>query len=211
MSRSKRAGRPVPFLDELVRKILAGEKDHTRRILRSKDFLEYGGVGDLLYVRETVRAEKLDGVLGLRYRADDAFVPFSTKYEDGVGWSEWATLYQYQGAEGRYVPPLHSPRWASRLTLRILETRVERIQAITREDAIREGVGRADGLEGRNPVARFRDLWTVTYGPHAWGRNDWVQVIAFDPIRKHIDEVIANGDEATRAREPLERDQQGRP
>lgn len=51
-----------------------------------------------------------------------------------------------------WTPPIHMPRWASRLTLEVLSVRAERLQEITEEDAI---------LEGFQPVKK--QIWWQGY------------------------------------------------
>lgn len=104
------------------------------------------------------------------------------------------------------IPSIHMPRWASRLTLRITNTRAERLQDISEADAREEGL-RSEGLErhllwsGRAnerptlPSAKqaFLDhVWTDLYGEHetkSVGANPWVWVYEFEVIRKNVDEV----------------------
>ena len=91
----------------------------------------------------------------------------------------WARLVIFEG-----------PRWASRLTLLVTDVRVQRVQEISEEDAIAEGVkGRLKQFArhpGQEPagqwtaVEEFESLWEQTYGPGAWERNDWVWAIGFE-------------------------------
>lgn len=94
----------------------------------------YGEPGDLLWVREAWcfgDQEPCDCLPNaclcrpsVHYRADWAGI------DDDVSWRS----------------PTHMPRWASRLTLRVLAVRVERLQEITEGDAIAEGVERRGDL-----------------------------------------------------------------
>ena len=124
--------------------------------------------------------------------------------------------------DGRKAPPLRwrspmfMPRWASRLTLIVESVRVERLQEITEEDAIREGVVaqpgaadgchftvNADGMHLQSSTARgaFFRLWKTLHPEHDFDdptgeRNDseidanpWVAVIGFRVIRKNIGRI----------------------
>ena len=93
----------------------------------------------------------------------------------------------------RHRPSIHMPRWASRILLEVTAVRVERLQDITEEQAIAEGIdldALADSQErydmvlagscaaGRaTPITAFRDLWLSTGGD--WDANPWVWVIQF--------------------------------
>lgn len=118
----------------------------------------YGGVGDRLWVRETWTHH-----FGrLLYRADCD--PKSYEY----------------GAKG-WKPSIHMPRRLSRLTLEIMGVRVERVQDITEEDAIAEGMqapGIPAAITNRTAFARLWDTINAKRG-YSWAVNPWVWVIEF--------------------------------
>lgn len=97
-------------------------------------------------------------------------------------------------------PSIHMPRWASRITLKVLEVRVERLHAISAKDIIAEGaVLRGHEVEGlgKCPVSAFdgacypdlRSVWAAGWakinGPESWKSNPWVWVIGFAKISNH--------------------------
>lgn len=98
---------------------------------------------------------------------------------------------------GPWKPAIHMPRWASRILLEVTDVRVERLQAITEEDAIAEGAepisirfidaGPGFSMNGHPVMAAgggglsarevFGDLWDSIYGN--WESNPWVWVVSF--------------------------------
>jgi hypothetical protein len=164
-------------------------------------------VGDLLWVREACRAEELrSGADGIRTRADHAWRGIPCTREAGEA---WLALYTYRGHSGSpvgpWVPPIHMPRSASRLTLRVTDVRVQRLQEISEEDAAAEGLWYCDDgpgagfwysgpdmaghVWGDGSVECFSRLWNEIHGPDAWASNPWVAAISFDVIRANVDEV----------------------
>lgn len=85
--------------------------------------------GDRLWVRESLK------------RAPDLWVYSADGAE--VGWPARQAL---AGKLLDYAPSIHMPKAASRLTLTVTDVRVQRLQDISEEDAIAEGV--PDDLEG---------------------------------------------------------------
>lgn len=206
--------RPIIFSGEMVRALLAGRKTQTRRVLKPQptevDFvgrwyrMPFGGlsldchrlpyvVGQRLWVREAFGiAHRGDSAPGgyhydpeAHYRAEDPdFTP------DGPQWEPW-----------RRRSPIHMPRWASRVTLTVTDVRVERLQAISEDDARAEGVdptgwvpsyanpdnsGCDDSQSARDA---FSDLWDTLRGPGSWDADPWVTVLTFTTALRNIDEV----------------------
>lgn len=168
--------RPVLFSGSMVRAILSGAKGQTRRVVR-QSASPYGRRGDGLWVRETFASgyglaevdspDHLNALPDARpaprviYRADGAVLPA------GCSWR----------------PSIFMPRPFSRLKLVIRETRVERLQTITPDDA------RAEGIDGSSttPVDDFSALWDLINGSRpgcAWSANPLVHVITFEVERR---------------------------
>ncbi|WP_287918079.1 hypothetical protein [Comamonas sp.] len=157
-----------------------------------------GQPGDRIYVRETfVQGFKTDPSTGdlLQWGADGEELPMTTWFratDGGISWSDddgWETNVPWK-------PSIHMPKDLARIWLEITGVRVERLQDISNEDAIAEGVNRiSHGREGdyysaiRNeqhpknwtyPDDAFRELWESTGGD--WAANPWVWVIDFKTI-----------------------------
>jgi hypothetical protein len=208
--------RPILFKAEMVRAILDGRKTQTRRIVKGARHegighchwsgtgwahlwphggcscqsvaCPYGAPGDRLWVREAWTRFPPDAPDGMGeaiyYRAEPGNLRDSatnTMEQNGVKWR----------------PPIRMPRWASRITLEIVDVRVERLHSITEADAVAEGVGLShraispyesewsfwDYL-GNAPcygMARdsFASLWESINGPGSWDANPWVWAVQF--------------------------------
>jgi hypothetical protein len=165
--------RGILFKGPLVRAIIEGRKSQTRRIIKRPEkytgirdcafCCPYGAPGDLLWVKETWQRDPA-GKLPTCFRADGCRCGF----------------------EHAWRSPLFLSRELSRLTLRITDVRVQRLQEISEEDAKAEGVEPAiAGLDERGPLKRYRTGfvrgWSSIHGPESWARNDWVWAITFVP------------------------------
>ena len=90
----------------------------------------------------------------------------------------------------KWVPSIHMPRWASRITLEITDVRVERVQEITPKDALSEGTTYEQHYEGLgNPcdetriLNSFIELWDSAAKPgYKWEDNPWVWVVEFKRV-----------------------------
>lgn len=133
----------------------------------------YGQPGDKLWVREAWRTIGDDG------RCND--VPPRDLQPSPV-WYEADGKAAISELVGKYRPPMFMPRWASRITLEITNVRVERLQEISNDDALAEGINRP--IDARYPVDEFRALWdsiNATRG-FGWDVNSWVWVVEFRRI-----------------------------
>ena len=95
----------------------------------------------------------------------------------------------------KWCPSIHMPRWASRIDLEVVKVRVERLQDISEEDSLAEGVealrGQFEGafsagknaLSGTTAKECYERLWNEINGPENWNANPWVWVVEFKRIR----------------------------
>ncbi|WP_444959704.1 hypothetical protein [Microbulbifer sp. VVAC002] len=221
MTNSDVRERPILFNGDMVRAILDGRKTQTRRLMKPQpepsphgghwwacDTVEsmvkveeqlnndgswagfagsvcpYGQTGERLWVRETHHLSHQNKVI---YKADYSFNPFRED-ECGEDCSMVGEVWR---------PSIHMPRWASRITLEIANVRVERIQDISDEDALAEGILNSTlqtpptntvmyhcgpwptPICGESARDAYGALWESIYGKDGWDQNPWVWVIEF--------------------------------
>ena len=197
---------PILFNIEMVQALLAGRKTCTRRLVKFlpgknpqwtgyiKDGLMlYNGKnepcirkapyqpGDILYVRETWGKGYEEGTY--IYKADDKLADLPT-FKDST--------------KLIYRPSIHMPKEASRIWLKVTDVRVERLQEITKAEAILEGaidnrafIHSPDNEYDHIHTARehFIDIWNSTIKKsdldiYGWSANPWVWVIEFERCEK---------------------------
>lgn len=140
-----------------------------------------GVPGDRLWVRETWSpwSDVVDCDEAAKLRDARAQMPWAcVLYGADRAWSN----SQPSDNGGRWRPSIHMPRWASRLTLDVVSVRVERLQAITEEDARAEGVAvdPAALASGATHRQAFADLWDSLNAKRApWASDPWVWRVEF--------------------------------
>ncbi len=203
---------PMIFNTEMVKALLDGRKTVTRRPI--KLFGEYNrvvensekteryvtdknnphqkwlkfpiNIGDLIYVRETFQGPLFDADKESDYLNDrDKYRhPRYCVYAATDKRPEFFDV-DSQDTVSRWKPSIHMPRWASRLTLKVTDVRIERVQDITVEQALSEGITH----HSMNcPIAEFGQIWDSIY--QDWDKNPYVWVIEFEVIHKNVDEVL---------------------
>lgn len=215
------AEQPIIFSAPMIRALLDGRKTQTRRVIKDAIgdldrpmMMDDGSwhvvssrgtdmspirvpwrVGDRLWVRENIYGDEnpWGGQQGVRYVADND-LNCELGFHKG-----FFKLRLYAGGEGRIVPSIHMPRWASRLTLDVADVRVERLQDISEADAIAEGLkpapggwwSGAEGQSGTTPRVAYALLWHSLHGPDAWSANPWVTATTFEVARANIDSLLS--------------------
>jgi len=204
---------PILFSTQMIRAILEERKTKTRRIIKPQfnrvlqfaikndhysiltnllfryadDWIKcpYGKPGDRLWVRETWNV-------------------YDVSYDDYIGGNEIGYPYKIipkqkpekcslsyaadNRDEGPFRPSIHMPRWASRITLEIINIHTEKLQDITPEDCQAEGIiydleawhmGFTKGMR-----TAFLKLWNSLNEDRGfgWDVNPFVWVIEFKKL-----------------------------
>ena len=201
--------RPILFSAPMVRAILDGRKTVTRRPVKFpfidraigcelsgneigpeeiRNNSPYGVPGQRLWVRETWYCDHSEVMRGPYLKPDDLDV--SEARDDGTLVYAADGLTPYEADQPVWKPSIHMPRWACRILLEITDVRVERLQDITYEQAVAEGVHRGPlrewcasdegGACHKYPAPAFRDLWQSVGGD--WEANPWVWVVEFKKV-----------------------------
>ena len=193
--------RGILFQAEMVRAILEGRKTQTRRALRIQplDILpmnihnewatlqtrdhnhgnvircRFGVPGDRLWVREKWGVHRLDGIVikefpNVLYAADTSTRLVTTD-----------KVWKYVEDKFRWRPSIFMPRWASRITLEIVNIRVERVGDISEADAIAEGIPPFLPSPSKIPIMQYATLWNRINqkSDFGWDVNPYVWVIEF--------------------------------
>lgn len=185
------------FNTEMVKALLDGRKTVTRRpvkvdyergmtgpVVRGKDgtvsvlgfapiagLCPFGSIGDLLYVRETFR---------LYNKSDEC------------GCSDYCScpptgtplyLATHNDGESKWKPSIHMPRSISRITLKITDVRIKKLNDLRKsDDQVKK--------EGFENWPRFKHVWESIYGQS--NPNDYVWVIEFEVISQNVDKYISS-------------------
>ena len=153
-------------------------------------FSPVGQPGDRIYVRETWQGPLMSAKEWEDHyfsKADELPSKFKTpaycKYAaDGGAPPEFMTMDD--DIVARWKPSIHMPKWAARIWLEITGVRVERLQSISRGDAMAEGCPFPNMADGEDPRDWFAEVWKSTGGD--WAANPWVWVIDFKRIEKPL-------------------------
>lgn len=214
--------KPILFQDEMVRAILRRIKKQTRRVMKVQPSDPENM--QLMYVADSTDRKTVgkhhwaqlseDGYSIVKNDGEYFKCPFGNVGDKLWVREAWGTRYSfpfppsqlakstpiiYRASEpdarvARWYPSIFIPRWASRIILEIKSIRVERLQDISRQDAIDEGLLQkympTDGCtwyghDGENwnlcPVSVFKSLWqSINRKKMPWENNPYVWVVEFE-------------------------------
>ena len=143
-----------------------------------------GQPGDRIYVRETfVQGYEEDPLTGRLKQWDEEGndIPMTTWYRATNGGITWSDDGESE-ANVPWKPAIHMPKSLARIWLEVTGVRVERLQSISRGDAMAEGCPFPNMADGADPRKWFAEVWESTGGD--WAANPWVWVIDFKRIEK---------------------------
>jgi hypothetical protein len=222
--------RPIYFKTESIKAILEGRKTQERRVIWPKILIQqYSTVMEKIKFR-TGKTQCLfdfyhnDGsvstIYGVRpkYRTGDLFwvkenfmvqlEPCEShpkgEVEYAADYPEQSNVFQYEGGGSAVKSCILMPRWASRLSLEVVNVRVEKVQEISASDALDEGVSHTEFWKPKDVENRpFEEKWwddfhfwnhypQIAYKNHwdsinakrgyGWDTNPWVWVIEFRKV-----------------------------
>lgn len=163
----------------------------------------YGQSGDRLWVRETWVSllHTSPATDEPHAHPGDKIIEHATRRANGKGWNYDGKVIAYRatsdvefcdgdGFSGEmanrddmpcWKPSIHMPRAYSRIDLEVVSVRAERLQEISQEDALAEGVDPTSN-SGNSAVAAFFHLWCDINGAPSWDANPWVWVVEFKRV-----------------------------
>lgn len=189
--------KPIIFCADSIRQILAGRKAMTMRVIvpqpmvcaQNPLYLDWKGAtydllamaqhvrypyGTVLWVKETWAKVPMSA-----YWHDSSIPHRELRNSDGRGDGWWAIYREgWVRCAPRWESPLFMPRWASRLTLRVVSTKVERLQDISPEDVIAAGLP-------TNSHSAFMAHWDSLNAKRGspWAANPWVECPTFEVVK----------------------------
>lgn len=206
--------KPILFSTPMVQAILEGEKMMTRRL---KGLEEINANPQLWQIHHSVW-KSTEGNMGVLFqiqsgKSENRCCLAKMPYIKGdilwvrETWNHWgATEYPFvykatdlKSCGHTWKPSIHMPYEAARIFLKVTDVRVERLQDISEEDAIAEGVENYDDgyfkwygkppkgyavASAKGAINSFYSLWISINGEQSWNDNPWVWVYTFEKTEK---------------------------
>lgn len=204
----------ILFNTEMVRAILDGRKTCTRRVIKPQPYgkctYPLGFVTDSTEKKEVgCFGFGVDECGGSIQYAKPSYQPGDILYVRETWKNAPNGYYYYEDWQRndiadvtKWKPSIHMPKEAARIWLEVTNVRVERLQDITIENALKEGVDKYIRLNGEldenSIITSFIGIWNSTVKKsdldfYGWDANPYVWVIEFEVCDKPESECESDG------------------
>lgn len=209
--------KPILFSTPMVQAILDGRKTQTRRTVKENTdhFVNVQSLIDenrierfIPFVRGAGAQLWADPEIKPKYQIGDILWVRETSYTDYEGIIHYKTDADSFNYKGLWKPSIFMPKEAARIFLKVTNDRIEKLQDISEDDAINEGIEnffsndksigatayrnylatkkdlRTDHFAhvADNPIHSFQTLWQSINGIESWNDNPFVWVYEFEEV-----------------------------
>ena len=195
--------KPILFNTEMVWAILDGRKTCTRRLVRFLPGENPQWTGYIRYGLMLYNGRNEPCIIKAPYQPGDILYVRETWKKAQNGYYYYEDWQRNDIADvTKWKPSIHMPKEAARIWLKVTDVRVERLQEISEDGAVKEGIYVANCKdcnapfgcdacpdEGYNEIDEFVELWNSTIKKfdidrYGWNANPWVWVIKFERCEK---------------------------
>ncbi len=179
--------KPILFNTEMVRAILDGRKSCTRRIIKPQPQGYFEVSEEPLHIYDT---DGKQGKITPPYQPGDILYVRETWKQAPNGYYYYEDWQRNDIADvTKWKPSIHMPKEAARIWLKVTDVRVERLQEISGEDLIKEGIDLFQSSYVRVAFDEFKNIWNSTIKKsdidrYGWDANPYVWVISFERCEK---------------------------
>lgn len=206
--------KPILFSTPMVQAILAGTKTQTRRIIKPQPIIDIDSgykywdnlmfdihddlfetlylpehakyaIGDILWVRETfgIHEGSIQGSYGFQ---EGETIEYPPHFLDKNNVKRCITFKaDYPKSSMKWKPSIFMPKEACRIFLKVKNIKAEKLQDISENDCIAEGVIpdlATDHYKGVYYTA-YMTLWNKINGNNEWDKNPFVWVYEFNVLK----------------------------
>ena len=183
--------KPILFNTEMVQAILDGRKICARKLVRflsgkNPNWTGYVKDGNMLYNGTNEPCIKPPYQAGDILYVRETFIQAAAHiFWYKAGNNSWMS----ESESLRWKSPIHMPKEAARIWLKVTDVRVERLQNISGEDLIKEGIDLFQSSYVRVAFDEFKNIWNSTIkksdlAQYGWDANPYVWVIEFEKCEK---------------------------
>lgn len=156
-------------------------------------------VGDILWVRESFISGYECDEGSFNTDEDGEYIPVLKYKADRESFDWYDGNSDFPCEKIPWKPSIHMPKSACRIFLKITDVRVERLQDISEDDAVKEGIEPTGNMSMFNkfyknylpigytdlkPIPSFQSLWQSINREQSWNDNPFVWCIEFERIEK---------------------------